>query len=233
MSRAYPASCLMVDAKDKHYDMVGPSEINAILNQDHTKSDQELLPLYLQGMTKNECELYKRKQFSAKKKEKSKKEQQYEHNPDQDHLVKCFQHMQSLVQDKMTVQDDELSPLLLVGGVHGIPADYSEGLQKLERKEYFRVLDHVCAPGIPIDILVTHSQPCLPVQEHVMRGEEPQKIYDSFVKSQACLHVCGHRHLDPPVYVVAEGKVIVNADCRVVVFCFEKGWGENKRESNP
>lgn len=105
---------------------------------------------------------------------------------------------------------------LIVGGVHGIPASHTQGLRKVEREDYFRAVHAACAvPGL--DVLVTHANPKLAGQLEV-RGEDAPRLHEAFMHSSARLHVHGHKHTDPAVSIVAAGKVVVNADCRVVVF---------------
>ncbi len=105
---------------------------------------------------------------------------------------------------------------LLVGAVHGIPASHTQGLRKIERDDYFRAVRAACAvPGL--DVLVTHSNPRLAGQVEV-RGEDAPRLHEAFLHSTASLHVHGHMHTEPAVSIVAPGKVVVNADCRVVAF---------------
>lgn len=107
-----------------------------------------------------------------------------------------------------------------IGAVHGIPASRGQGLQKIERSEYFRHLHHVCSTKShpSMDILMTHANPCLPGQEDKVRGEDARHILECFQRSSAHLLVHGHMHTEPAVSVLDNGKVVVNADCRVVAF---------------
>ena len=104
---------------------------------------------------------------------------------------------------------------LVLGAAHGIPASHTQGLRKVERGGYFGAVDAACA--MPIDVLVTHSNPKLPGQEDV-RGEDAPRLHEAFLRSSAALHVHGHMHTEPAVAVVAPGKVVANADCRVIAF---------------
>jgi len=74
----------------------------------------------------------------------------------------------------------------------------------------------VCAEP-HLDVLVTHCNPKLAGQVDV-RGEDAPRLHEAFLHSVASLHVHGHMHTEPAVSIVAAGKVVVNADCRVVVF---------------
>ena len=68
-----------------------------------------------------------------------------------------------------------------------------------------------------MDILMTHSNPCLPGQEDLVCGDDAKEVFQLFMKSSARLHVHGHMHTPQVVSVIEEGKIVVNADCRVVV----------------
>ena len=101
---------------------------------------------------------------------------------------------------------------------HGIPASYTQGLRKLGRDDYFRAVD-AALHSSAVDVLVTHANAKLPgLHDDVLRDEDSPRLYDAFLRSSASLHVHGHMHTEPAVAVVAPGKVVVNADCRVVVF---------------
>ena len=105
---------------------------------------------------------------------------------------------------------------LIIGAVHGVPAQQTQGLRKIEREAYFRAVRAACS--VPdLDVLVTHSNPKLAGQAEV-RGEDAKRLHEAFLQSSARLHVHGHMHTDPVVSIVGAGKVVVNADCRVVVF---------------
>eukprot|EP00322_Chrysochromulina_rotalis_P014245 CAMPEP_0115853394 /NCGR_PEP_ID=MMETSP0287-20121206/13481_1 /TAXON_ID=412157 /ORGANISM="Chrysochromulina rotalis, Strain UIO044" /LENGTH=432 /DNA_ID=CAMNT_0003307469 /DNA_START=29 /DNA_END=1327 /DNA_ORIENTATION=+ len=105
---------------------------------------------------------------------------------------------------------------LVIGAVHGIPASHTQGLRKIERGGYFQAVHAACA--VPhLDVLVTHSNPRLAGQVDV-RGEDAPRLHEAFLQSAASLHVHGHMQTDPAVSIVAPGKVVVNADCRVVAF---------------
>ena len=107
---------------------------------------------------------------------------------------------------------------IVVAAVHGIPASYTQGLRKLERDDYFRAVDAALCTR-PVDVLVTHANAKLPeLHDEVVRDEDAPRLYDAFLRSSASLHVHGHMHTEPVVAVVAPGKVVVNADCRVVAF---------------
>lgn len=112
---------------------------------------------------------------------------------------------------------------LRIGCVHGIPSSHSQGLKKMERGAFLRSLSSICGEVMSdeaqgkMDILMTHSNPCLPGQENVVRGDDAKEVFRLFMKSPARLHVHGHQHTPEVVSVVDEGKVVVNADCRVVV----------------
>ena len=68
-----------------------------------------------------------------------------------------------------------------------------------------------------MEILMSHSNPCLPGQEDVVCGDDAKEIFQLFMKSSARLHVHGHMHTPEVVSVIEEAKIVVNADCRVVV----------------
>ena len=107
---------------------------------------------------------------------------------------------------------------VVVAAAHGIPASYTQGLRKLERDDYFRAVDAALRSSA-VDVLVTHANAKLPgLHDDVLRDEDAPRLYDAFLRSSASLHVHGHMHTEPAVAVVAPGKVVVNADCRVVVF---------------
>ena len=107
---------------------------------------------------------------------------------------------------------------VVVAAAHGIPASYTQGLRKLERDDYFRAVD-AALHSSTVDVLVTHANAKLPgLHDDVLRDEDAPRLYDAFLRSSASLHVHGHMHTEPAVAVVAPGKVVVNADCRVVVF---------------
>ena len=115
--------------------------------------------------------------------------------------------------------------VLRIGCVHGIPASHSQGFKKIERTAYLRALRSICCPPGEMsdeakermDILMTHSNPCLPGQEDVVRGDDAKEIFRLFMMSSARLHVHGHQHTPEVVSVIDEGKVVVNCDLRVVV----------------
>ena len=127
-----------------------------------------------------------------------------------------------------TVRGATAAPLtedgtLVVGSVHGIPASHTQGLRKVDREDYFRAVHAACA--VPrLDVLVTHANPKLAGQTEV-RGEDAPRLHEAFMQSSARLHVHGHMHTDAAVSIVAAGKVVVNADCRVVVFVPPTGDG--------
>jgi len=105
-----------------------------------------------------------------------------------------------------------------IGSVHGIPSSHSQGVHKTARDKYFELVENVVGSGNPnIDILLTHSNPCLPGQEYLVKGEDPKRLFNLFMESSARLHVHGHMHTPEAISVVAPGKIVVNADCRVVV----------------
>ena len=105
---------------------------------------------------------------------------------------------------------------LLIGAVHGIPASHSQGLRKVARDDYFGAVRSACT--VPhLDVLVTHSNPKLAGQAEV-RGEDAPRLHEAFMRSGARLHVHGHMHTEPAISVVEPGRVVVNADCRVVLF---------------
>lgn len=99
---------------------------------------------------------------------------------------------------------------VVIGAVHGIPASHNEGMQKIERRDYFEALERVCSA--PIDILVTHSNPLLPGQEKKVKGEDAPRIFECFKRSTAYLHVHGHMHTEPVISVLEDGKIVVNSD---------------------
>ena len=112
---------------------------------------------------------------------------------------------------------------IVVGAVHGIPASYTQGLRKLQRDDYFRAVDAALHTSA-VDVLVTHANAKLPgLHDEVVRDEDAPRLYNAFLRSSASLHVHGHMHTEPVVAVVAPGKVVVNADCRVVAFAASGG----------
>lgn len=110
-----------------------------------------------------------------------------------------------------------------IGCVHSIPASHSQGFKKIERTAYS--LSSICCPPEEMsdeakermDILMTHSNPCLPGQEDVVQGDDAKEMFRLFMMSSARLHVHGHQHTPEEVSVIDEGKVVVNCDLRVVV----------------
>jgi hypothetical protein len=71
------------------------------------------------------------------------------------------------------------------------------------------------------DVVVTHSNPCLPGQESIVHGDDAKRIFRLFMRSPATLLLHGHMHTESVVEVIPTDttpKVVVNADCRVVVF---------------
>mmetsp|Transcript_16679 Transcript_16679/g.25191 ORF Transcript_16679/g.25191 Transcript_16679/m.25191 type:complete len:476 (+) Transcript_16679:158-1585(+) len=116
-----------------------------------------------------------------------------------------------------TTQQHPTTRMLRLGGVHGIPASHDEGLKKIQRTSYFDTLSSLCGED-ELDVLVTHSNPRLPGQERKVKGEDAGRIYQEFCQSSARLLVHGHMHTDPVVSVVQDGKIVVNSDCRVVMF---------------
>jgi len=62
---------------------------------------------------------------------------------------------------------------LLIASVHGIPALHTQGLKKVAREDYFRYLERVSGSASP-NVLLMHSNPCLPGQERTVRGEDPK-----------------------------------------------------------
>ena len=112
---------------------------------------------------------------------------------------------------------------IVVGAVHGIPASYTQGLRKLQRDDYFRAVDAALRTSA-VDVLVTHANAKLPgLHDEVVINEDAPRLYEAFLRSSASLHVHGHMHTDPVIAVVAPGKVVVNADCRVVAFAASCG----------
>lgn len=112
---------------------------------------------------------------------------------------------------------------IVVGAVHGIPASYTQGLRKLQRDDYFRAVDAALHTSA-VDVLVTHANAKLPgLHDEVVINEDAPRLYEAFLRSSASLHVHGHMHTDPVIAVVAPGKVVVNADCRVVAFAASCG----------
>ena len=112
---------------------------------------------------------------------------------------------------------------IVVGAVHGIPASYTQGLRKLQRDDYFRAVDAALRTSA-VDVLVTHANAKLPgLHDEVVINEDAPRLYEAFLRSSASLHVHGHMHTEPVVAVVAPGKVVVNADCRVVAFAASCG----------
>jgi len=229
-------SCVGLPVNGTRVNLVSPAEIDSILDgrqptaggpiQLASVSQPAEVPDFLQYMTNDEQRAYYEKQPFPKNVKSSQNSssvnalQWDREHPEQARLTACFRQVQSLVEANGANLEEEGSPSMIrVGAVHGIPAAHTQGLQKIEREEYFQALSRVCDPSTPTDVLVTHCNPCVPgAQEAIVRGDDPRRIYSEFLRSQACLHVCGHTHLDPPVSVVAEGKVVANADCRVIVF---------------
>lgn len=112
---------------------------------------------------------------------------------------------------------------IVVGAVHGIPASYTQGLRKLQRDDYFRAVDAALHTSA-VDVLVTHANAKLPgLHDEAVVNEDAPRLYEAFLRSSASLHVHGHMHTEPVVAVVAPGKVVVNADCRVVAFAASCG----------
>lgn len=108
---------------------------------------------------------------------------------------------------------------LRVGGVHGIPSGQeskpgTSPWKKRPRDIYFRQLRKVCNDA---HIVVLHSNPRLPGQEEI-EGVDAPKVFDTFQQSSAKLLVHGHMHTQEVVTIVGDEKVVVNSDCRVVVF---------------
>jgi len=107
---------------------------------------------------------------------------------------------------------------LLLGGVHGIPSSQEVKSGSLWKKRprdvYFRHVRKVCSEA---DIVVLHSNPQLPGQKEI-DGPDAPKIYDTFMEGGAKLLVHGHMHTQEVVTVIGDFKVVVNSDCRVVVF---------------
>ena len=229
-------SSVGVPADGTRHNLVSRAEIDSILeNRQPTsgpihpprETQTASIPGFLQFMTKEERAAYYAKQSFKKAAKPSQntpamKALQWDRgHPEQTHLTACFRQVQSLVAANGAKLEAEEAPssIIRVGAVHGIPAAHNQGLQKVERKEYFQELDRVCDPSTSLDVLVTHCNPVLPgPQEAYVRGDDARHIYNAFRQSQACLHVCGHMHLDPPIAIVANGKVLANADCRVIVF---------------
>lgn len=157
-----------------------------------------------------------------KKLSKQKKWEQL--NPGQVYLTKRFKEMQqtiphSSLEQSKAKSNGKSSEVIRIGSVHGIPAPHTEGMRKIEREEYFQAVHDACA--LPIDILVTHYNPKLPVHgdyARYARGEDSPRLYDCFSQSSAKLLVHGHMHSDPVLEVLENGKVVVNSDNRIVAF---------------
>ncbi|CAB9500989.1 expressed unknown protein [Seminavis robusta] len=170
------------------------------------------------GMTKQErAALYAKMKFpkKAKPSKKSAQDKQWRHqNPDQAALVDAM---------KVRHNNHTSSPSgsthgnLVLAGVHGIPSSHNQGMQKSDRPSYFRTLGLACET-VDLDVLVTHSNPRLPGQEDLVKGDDARKMLEAFEQSSAYLFVHGHMHVDPAVSVLDSGKVVVNSDCRVVAF---------------
>jgi len=173
-------------------------------------------PDQLVGLTKSErAALYARCKFEKRptlSKQEKQEKQWSDQNPAQAALLNQFR---ARVQPTSLLASDG-NRSVRIGAVHGIPASHSEGLRKLGRNEYFQAAEAVC--GMPLDILVTHSNPRLPGQDAIVHGEDAPRLFELFMRSSAVLHVHGHMHTHEVVSVVKEGKVVVNSDCRVVVF---------------
>lgn len=107
---------------------------------------------------------------------------------------------------------------LLLGGVHGIPSSQEVKSGSLWKKRprdvYFKQLRRVCSEA---DIILIHSNPQLPGQTEV-DPTDAAKIYSTFMEGVAKLLVHGHMHTQEVVTVIDDCKVVVNCDCRVVVF---------------
>jgi len=106
---------------------------------------------------------------------------------------------------------------LQIGGVHGIPGK-SDGWKKRDRREYYTGLRRVCTSA---DIVITHHNPALPFQTHLLDEGEPKSdardIFRIFNEGAARLLVNGHSQTSEVVTVLPNGKVVVNSDHRVVV----------------
>lgn len=152
------------------------------------------------------------KKIPKKSKQKRRNEQYRQQNPEQAMLANQMKWIHKRIP---TVSTDEDSSVR-IGAVHGIPSNQTIGYQKLEREKYFQAVRQACDE--PTDIFMTHSNPCLPGQESKVLGEDPKKLYEAFLTSSAKLYVHGHMHTEPAVSVVAGDKVVVNADCRIIVF---------------
>jgi len=185
-------------------------EVSAGNNDEHARNTQ--------GMTKAERKAYYTAQNFTRKHPRPTKTDRATHQYSKQH-PESFRVAEILRSVPPIPQNDRASenPLIHIGGVHGIPASHSEGLQKLERSMYEDALHKLCRPNNTLDILVTHSNPCLPGQETRVLGDDPKVLYEAFLGSQASLHVHGHHHTDPAVSVPVPGKVVVNSDCRLVV----------------
>jgi len=110
------------------------------------------------------------------------------------------------------------SPRLRVGGVHGIPSSkvniVGSQFKKRHRDLYFRNLEKICAEA---DIVVLHSNTKLPGQVEVEGADGPH-IYAIFQQGAARMLVHGHMHTPEVVVLTPDERVVVNCDCRVVVF---------------
>mmetsp|Transcript_21348 Transcript_21348/g.62215 ORF Transcript_21348/g.62215 Transcript_21348/m.62215 type:complete len:395 (-) Transcript_21348:1790-2974(-) len=170
------------------------------------------------GMTKQErAEQYKKMTFQKKPKQAKKEIQERQwcnQNTEQALLADRIKAMDSVA---LSVAAGSAGRTLKIGAIHGIPSSHTQGLKKIERARYFRDLGNLCSSS-SMDILMTHSNPRLPGQEGRVRGDDAPRIFDEFLRSTARMHLHGHAHTDPVVSVVAEGKVVVNSDCRVVAF---------------
>jgi len=178
------------------------------------------------GLSKQERKAYYERQNYIKLPKIRSPEQQSDQwrvqNPEQAHLGEQMQQMHekfaaATVSTVQAGSNGTSEPVLRIGAVHGIPASYTKGLQKIEREEYFAAIGAVCS--LNIDILVTHTNPRLPVHgEHFIQGPDAPRLYEEFIKSPARLLVHGHMHTEPVVSVLEGGNVVVNSDCRVVAF---------------
>jgi len=179
------------------------------------------------GLTKQErAAIYAKMKFEKRPKPSklSTQDKQWRHqNPVQASLADRMKALQ-LESEKEGVslkpKSNSSGNKVVIGAVHGIPASHNQGLQKIARTDYFEALEGVCKA--PIDILVTHSNPLLPGQENEVKGDDAPRILECYKRSSAYLLVHGHMHTDPVVSVLEDGKVVVNADCRVVAFAPSK-----------
>lgn len=213
---------------DNQYQLLSDTEIDDLVDtfQSHSKSNHKngsvarpKKPKIPHGLTKQQRAAYcANLKFEKAPRQKS----QWSHqNPEQAAVVEAMKAIHNRIlaapnsAEQSSSADSEIEKVR-IGAVHGIPAARGMGLQKIERQEYFDHLYQVCSE--PIDILVTHSNPCLPGQEYKVKGEDAPQILDYFQKSSAYLLVHGHMHTEPVVSVLDDGKVVVNSDCRVVAF---------------